>query len=206
MKTNRISEKILFGAFNILLEWERTFANLDECIDKMREEGKEGKSAIASLLFEYFRHKEFIDKLISDRARKGGVKPELRILLACALTQSIFQTGIASESAANIAVECAKRKFGHGPGSFVNAVLRSALQSPEAANPPASSFPEALKSHWEKIFGAEQTAALIPEEIRARRSEPIPAVILIPGLSGNTGEGKRCVEESVEKAVGTKLE
>lgn len=170
MKTNRISEKILFGAFNILLEWERTFANLDECIDKMREEGKEGKSAIASLLFEYFRHKEFIDKLISDRARKGGVKPELRILLACALTQSIFQTGIASESAANIAVECAKRKFGHGPGSFVNAVLRSALQSPEAANPPASSFPEALKSHWEKIFGAEQTAALI----QAYASNPPP--------------------------------
>ena len=170
MKTNRISEKILFGAFNILLEWERTFANLDECIDKMREEGQEGKSAIASLLFEYFRHKDFIDRLISDRARKGGVKQELRVLLACALTQSIFQTGIAAESAANIAVECAKRKFGHGPGSFVNAVLRSALQSPEAAAPPVSSFPEALKNHWEKIFGVEQTSLLI----QAYASNPPP--------------------------------
>ena len=56
------------------------------------------------------------------------------------------------------------------------------------------------------VYVTEKIAALIPEEIRARRSEPVPAVILIPGLSGNTGEGRRGVEESVEKAVGTKLE
>ena len=33
MKNSRISEKILLGACRILLEWERTYANLDECID-----------------------------------------------------------------------------------------------------------------------------------------------------------------------------
>ena len=138
----RISEKILLGAWNILLDWERTHANLDECIDRMRAEGTEGRSAVASLLFEYFRHKDFIDGMIAGRARKGAVKQELRVLLACALTQGIFQSGIAAQSAANVAVECAKRKFGYGPSSFANAVLRSALQSPEAAQPPASSFPE----------------------------------------------------------------
>lgn len=163
MKNDRISEKILLGACRILLEWERTYANLDDCIDKLRESRAEGQSAIASLLFEYFRHKDFIDRLILDRARKGAVKPELRVLLACALTQSLFQTGIAAQSAANIAVECAKHKFGHGPGTFVNAVLRSALQSSEASAPPASSFPAELKAHWEKLFGPGRTAELISE-------------------------------------------
>ena len=160
MKNNRISEKILLGACRILLEWEKTYANLDECIDRMRADQAEGRSAIASLLFEYFRHKDFIDRLITERARKGAVKAELRVLLACALTQSIFQTGIAAQSAANIAVDCAKHKFGPGPGAFVNAVLRSALQSAEAAAPPKQSFPEDLKRHWEQIFGQETTAGL----------------------------------------------
>ncbi|MBO4632095.1 MAG: RsmB/NOP family class I SAM-dependent RNA methyltransferase [Lentisphaeria bacterium] len=161
MKNNHISEKILFTAYNILLDWEKNHVNLDECIDQMRLEEAEGKSAVASLLFEYFRHKGFIDRLIQDRAHKGGVKPELRALLACALTQSIFQTGIAAESAANIAVDCAKRKFGRGPGAFMNAVLRSTLKSPEVSNPPSSSFPEELRSHWETVFGEEQTTALM---------------------------------------------
>ena len=79
MKSSRISEKILLGACRILLEWERTYANLDECIDQMRSDQVEGRSAIASLLFEYFRHKDFIDRLIADRARKGAVKAELRV-------------------------------------------------------------------------------------------------------------------------------
>ena len=52
MKNNRISEKILLGACRILLEWEKTYANLDECIDQMRADQAEGRSAIASLLFE----------------------------------------------------------------------------------------------------------------------------------------------------------
>ena len=163
MKNSRISEKILFCAYNILLEWERSHANLDECIDRMRTEVAEGRSAAASLLFEYFRHKDFIDRLIRDRARKGSVKQELRVLLACVLTQCIFQTGIASESAANIAVECVKRKFGHGPSAFANAVIRSVLRSPEAAAPPPFSFPGELRSRWENIFGREQTDALVSE-------------------------------------------
>ncbi|MBP5289717.1 MAG: V-type ATP synthase subunit F [Clostridia bacterium] len=55
------------------------------------------------------------------------------------------------------------------------------------------------------LYVTEKIGALLEDEIRARRSEPIPAIILIPGLSGNTGAGRRGVEESVEKAVGTKI-
>ena len=179
MKNNRISENILSSAFSILLEWEKSYVNLDECIDKMRLERTEGKSAVASLLFEYFRHKNFIDGLILARARKGEIKPELRALLACALTQGVFQTGIAAESAANIAVDCAKRRFGHGPAAFVNAVLRSVLRSSDVSAPPESSFPEDLRRHWESVLGEEQTAGLIsvyasnpPPVFRARG--PLP--------------------------------
>ena len=55
------------------------------------------------------------------------------------------------------------------------------------------------------VYITEALAALMENEIRALRDEPVPAVILIPGLTGNTGAGRRGVEESVEKAIGSKL-
>lgn len=55
------------------------------------------------------------------------------------------------------------------------------------------------------IYITEALAAQIPEEIDRYRSEQIPAVILIPGVSGNTGAGLANVSKSVEKAVGTDI-
>jgi len=52
------------------------------------------------------------------------------------------------------------------------------------------------------IYVTEALAAKIPEEIGRYRYERIPAVILIPGISGNTGEGLANIRISVEKAVG----
>jgi V/A-type H+-transporting ATPase subunit F len=37
------------------------------------------------------------------------------------------------------------------------------------------------------------------------RSSRLPAIILIPGVTGNTGEGMRSLHESVEKAVGSDI-
>lgn len=143
------------------MEWERSNTTLDECLDKLRSDGCEGKPAVSSLLFEYFRHKEFVDQLIASRAKKGAVRQDLRNLLACAVTQMVFQTGIAAQSAANIAVDCAKRKFGRGPSAFVNAILRAILASDEIKTPPPCSFPQRLRAHWIKEFGEEQTTHLI---------------------------------------------
>lgn len=161
MKNDRISEKIVMTAARALAEWEKSSATLDDCLDAIREEGGPGKSAAASLLFEYFRHKKFVDDLIAAHARKGNVKPELRILLACTLTQAIFQTGIAAQSAVNVAVDCAKRRFGNGPASFVNAMLRAVLASNEAKNPPPFSFPESLRERWRRVFGEQFTADML---------------------------------------------
>ena len=57
-------------------------------------------------------------------------------------------------------------------------------------------------SGYAVIYITEALAALIPEEIAQYRYERIPAVILIPGISGNTGAGLENVRISVEKAVG----
>ena len=55
------------------------------------------------------------------------------------------------------------------------------------------------------IYVTEAAAEELEREIEKLRSQPSPAVILIPGVSGNTGEGLRAVKLSVEKAVGSDI-
>lgn len=55
------------------------------------------------------------------------------------------------------------------------------------------------------IYITEAAAAELEREIEKVRPLPSPAVILIPGVSGNTGEGLRAVKSSVEKAVGSDI-
>ncbi len=55
------------------------------------------------------------------------------------------------------------------------------------------------------IFITEAAAAGVSEAIEKFRSRRIPAIILIPGVSGNTGEGMRDLHRSVEKAVGSDI-
>lgn len=55
------------------------------------------------------------------------------------------------------------------------------------------------------IYITEELAAEIPEDVGRYREKPSPAVILIPGIRGNTGEGLRGVHKSVEQAVGSDI-
>ena len=48
-------------------------------------------------------------------------------------------------------------------------------------------------------------AAEIDEELNRYRSQRLPAIILIPGVSGNTGRGIAEVKRSVEQAVGSDI-
>ena len=43
------------------------------------------------------------------------------------------------------------------------------------------------------------------EELDRLREAPLPAVVPIPGISGNTGLGLRQVKRSVEQAVGSDI-
>ncbi|MDR2687308.1 MAG: V-type ATP synthase subunit F [Oscillospiraceae bacterium] len=55
------------------------------------------------------------------------------------------------------------------------------------------------------VYVTEALAARIPEEIERYRYARVPAVILIPGIRGNTGAGLRNISVSVEKAVGSDI-
>lgn len=68
---------------------------------------------------------------------------------------------------------------------------------------------ELMKKFREENYGivyvTEGLAAFIRDEIERYRQEMIPAVVLIPGAFGNTGEGVENVKRSVEQAVGSDI-
>ena len=56
-----------------------------------------------------------------------------------------------------------------------------------------------------RVRTLESLAAQIEHEIGKLREHVLPAVILIPGVSGNTGKGIESVRKSVEQAVGSDI-
>lgn len=55
------------------------------------------------------------------------------------------------------------------------------------------------------IYITEALAEILEPEIEKFRENPLPAIILIPGASGNTGKGMQSVKNSVEQAVGSDI-
>ncbi len=61
------------------------------------------------------------------------------------------------------------------------------------------------EGNYAVIYMTEALAAQIEEELDRYRSQQLPAIILIPGISGNTGRGIASVKRSVEQAVGSDI-
>lgn len=61
------------------------------------------------------------------------------------------------------------------------------------------------KSEYGIIYITEGLAAEIKNEIDRYSEMLLPAIILIPGISGNTGEGMKGVSKCVETAVGSDI-
>ena len=55
------------------------------------------------------------------------------------------------------------------------------------------------------IYITEALAKELERELDHYRSAPLPAIIPIPGISGNTGMGVQMVKKSVEQAVGSDI-
>lgn len=55
------------------------------------------------------------------------------------------------------------------------------------------------------VYITESLAAVLEHEIEKYHETMLPAIILIPGISGNTGAGTANVKKSVEKAVGSDI-
>ena len=60
-------------------------------------------------------------------------------------------------------------------------------------------------SEFAVIYNTEPAAALVSDTINRYRSSRLPAIVLIPAIEGNTGEGMRALHDSVEKAVGSDI-
>ena len=61
------------------------------------------------------------------------------------------------------------------------------------------------ESDYAVIYITEKLAKELSEQIDIYREKLTPAIIQIPGVSGNTGEGIRDVHLSVEKAAGSDI-
>lgn len=55
------------------------------------------------------------------------------------------------------------------------------------------------------IYITEALAEEISDEIEKYKKEFLPAIILIPGVYGNTGSGVKGVSKTVEQAVGSDI-
>ena len=64
---------------------------------------------------------------------------------------------------------------------------------------------ELAKSGYGVIYVTEELFLLLSDEVEYFMDKPLPAIIPIPGVKGNTGVGMRNVSLSVEKAVGSDI-
>ena len=62
-----------------------------------------------------------------------------------------------------------------------------------------------ISEKYAAVFITESIGALISDEVKSIMHKPLPAIILLPGLVGNTGEGMDSVKKSIAKAVGTDI-
>lgn len=158
MKSN-ISENILRKCVKGLELWEKNNVNLDEFLDQEFRFDSSLRKTTSNALFAYFRNKALLDELISSLSKK--TKPKFRRIISVAITQAIFQSGIAEESACNVAVEYCKKKYGKNMAGFVNAILRRALSvNPEEFKKSLSpesqlNLPSVIYKRWLKDLGEE---------------------------------------------------
>ncbi len=75
----------------------------------------------------------------------------------------------------------------------------------ESAKEAVPVFKELTDGRYAVIYITEQLAFELSSEIDKYRYLPSPAIILIPGIKGNTGLGIANVKISVEKAVGSDI-
>ncbi|MDD5599313.1 MAG: RsmB/NOP family class I SAM-dependent RNA methyltransferase [Victivallaceae bacterium] len=157
------AEQILNLALDGLTKWASAQIGIDDYLDRQVPSGL--RPPVSSLLFEYFRYKTLLDRLIGSKCARMP-KPRYQHILALALTQCLFQTGIGKESAVNVAVAATLRKYGRSAGGFVNGVLRNILRSDpekyrkEALETPLYLFPEILRKRWEKRFSPDELAGI----------------------------------------------
>lgn len=147
MNFSGTSERVLAQGVQALEAVAAQSMALDDWLD--RKADKNLRRALSSLLFTFFRKKHAVDAALC-QCWERPPRPEVGFLLELALTLAVFQSALRAESAVNVAVAVAKRRFGMGSGKFVNAVLRRALPQVRNGMPPEELLPEAVAARWRK--------------------------------------------------------
>ena len=75
----------------------------------------------------------------------------------------------------------------------------------EEAADAAEKLRRLAESDYAVIYITEALAEKIEKEIARYADRPLPSIILIPGVTGNTGSGLRSVKRSVERAIGSDI-
>lgn len=75
----------------------------------------------------------------------------------------------------------------------------------EHGEDPAPVFKKLCEGEYAVIYVTEALATELAPRIEHYQEQKTPAIILIPGVTGNTGEGINAVKKSVEKAVGSDI-
>ncbi len=75
----------------------------------------------------------------------------------------------------------------------------------EHGEDPSNKFCKLCEGEYAVIYVTEALATQLEREITHYNQQKTPAIILIPGVTGNTGEGISAVKKSVEKAVGSDI-
>lgn len=83
--------------------------------------------------------------------------------------------------------------------------LTAVAEDGESAEAAAEKLEGLAAEGFALIYITEALASRIPETVEKLRTRMIPALILIPGVRGNTGEGVRSVRRLVEQAVGSDI-
>ena len=73
------------------------------------------------------------------------------------------------------------------------------------ADTAAETLRKLIENNYAVIYITEALAAAIDDEIGKYKHKELPAIILIPGITGNTGAGLANVSKAVEKAVGSDI-
>lgn len=157
------AERILKAALAGLAKWTNEQAGIDDFLDQ--HVASDLRPPVSSLLFEYFRNKALIDRIVSSKCARAP-KPRYQRLLALTVTQCFFQSGISPESAVNVAVDSAHRNYGKSTSGFINGVLRNVLRTDleeyqkETSGDPLSCFPEILRKRWKRNFAVDELKKL----------------------------------------------
>ncbi len=70
---------------------------------------------------------------------------------------------------------------------------------------PAATLHNLAQQEFAVIYITESLAAQMKDEIDKYKDRPLPVIVAIPGISGNTGMGMKAISRAVEKAVGSDI-